>query len=641
MLSARRCFELQVYCKIAWICVLEKEFFAAIQVLDEIYGIGHELRLVQSRNDRNVYCMGRIGPHDIIINCPSGSTGQLRASRIVTDMEKTFPSVRFAMVVGIGGGAPHLAIGHDVRLGDVVVGNKIIMYRSGKRTDKRFIINRPSEAAPESFMSLMTNLTFDLMNGPALQSLVEEAASNGSNRQIDYSRPKVDHLFKSDMLHDSQHCECLHQQPLGDKLDSKLVSRGSRAQRDLVKIHKGIIGSADQVLRNAQDRDALAVEESILCVEMEAGGVLMHKKAVIIKGISDYADGHKNDTWHDYASLSAAVCAKELLRRVSAGGVEAEERVFGVGDLLGFAQNIINGARERQRDGLRQGNESGSMGDSIDMVQILCAYFGKITLEQQEQQEQTSRHDAAMNSELTATKLAELTKAQEEMRQFISKLREDVEVRVQEAPPVTRQEWEELKAKVDNTAEDVEQLQKLTEMLGEAADIANKLGEVTGNQAMRDGSRKFIDVVGVARALSSLLGRMGDSFGYRSRSSTSRPRPARESPAVARRGARRQPRSMSRPVRPEASHGGGRAPQSPPEPPRLPARPGPGDDWSTGLRKLSPPALPPRYRPPVNPSPPDTPPSGTPPSGVLPERRPPAIRPKPAFLRSYRAPLPS
>lgn len=548
------------------------------------------------------------------------------------------------MVVGIGGGAPHLAIGHDVRLGDVVIGNKIIMYRSGKRTDERFIIKTPSEAAPQSFLSLMTNLAFDLMNGHALQSLVEEAASNGSNRQIDYSRPKFDHLFKSDMLHDSQHCECLHQQPPGDMLDSKLVSRGARAQRDLVKMHKGIIGSADQVLRNAQERDALAVEESILCVEMEAGAVLMHKKGVIIKGISDYADGHKNDTWHDYAALSAAVCARELLRRASAHSVEAEERVFGVGDLLRFAQDIIDGARERQRDGLRQGNESGSMGDSVDMVKILCAYFGKITKEQREQQEQTSRHDAAMDSEATATKLAELTRAQEEMRQFISKLREDVEVRVQEAPPVTRQEWEELKAKVENTAEDVEQLQKATQMLQEAAGFAAAIGVVTGNPAVGKGSKKLGDLVSAAGGLSSLIGRIGGSFGNRSRSSTSQPRPALESSALARRGTRIQPRSISRPVRQEASHGGGRAAaheaRPPSEPPRLPARPKPGDDWAMRLRPLPPPALPPRNRLPMSPSPPDTPPSSTPLSGVLPERRPPAIKPKPALLRSYTAPLP-
>ncbi|OAR01878.1 hypothetical protein LLEC1_05826, partial [Akanthomyces lecanii] len=108
-----------VHCKIAWICALAPEFFAAVQVLDEVYGMGHELKLVQARGDRNVYCIGRIGLHDIIINCPSGSTGQLQASRVVTDMEKTFPSVRFALVVGIGGGVPHLAAGHDVRLGDV------------------------------------------------------------------------------------------------------------------------------------------------------------------------------------------------------------------------------------------------------------------------------------------------------------------------------------------------------------------------------------------------------------------------------------------------------------------------------------------------------------------------------------------
>jgi nucleoside phosphorylase len=40
---------------------------------------------------------------------------------------------------------------------------------------------------------------------------------------------------------------------------------------------------------------------------------------VIIRGIADYADSHKNDNWHRYAALVAAAYAKELLRFFNAG----------------------------------------------------------------------------------------------------------------------------------------------------------------------------------------------------------------------------------------------------------------------------------------------------------------------------------
>jgi hypothetical protein len=46
---------------------------------------------------------------------------------------------------------------------------------------------------------------------------------------------------------------------------------------------------------------------------MEAFGLMNHFPCLVIRGISDYADGHKNDKWRCYAALTAAAYAKELL----------------------------------------------------------------------------------------------------------------------------------------------------------------------------------------------------------------------------------------------------------------------------------------------------------------------------------------
>lgn len=66
-------------------------------------------------------------------------------------------------------------------------------------------------------------------------------------------------------------------------------------------------------MKNAQSRDEIARREDILCFEMEATGVMDVTPCLSIRGISDYADGHKNDDWHLYAALAAATCARELL----------------------------------------------------------------------------------------------------------------------------------------------------------------------------------------------------------------------------------------------------------------------------------------------------------------------------------------
>jgi hypothetical protein len=49
------------------------------------------------------------------------------------------------------------------------------------------------------------------------------------------------------------------------------------------------------------------------CIGMEAGGIINNMDCLVIRGVSDYADSHKNDIWHDYAALTASACAKAIL----------------------------------------------------------------------------------------------------------------------------------------------------------------------------------------------------------------------------------------------------------------------------------------------------------------------------------------
>ena len=47
--------------------------------------------------------------------------------------------------------------------------------------------------------------------------------------------------------------------------------------------------------------------------EMEAAGLMNNFPCLVIRGICDYADSHKNKSWQPYAAATAAACAKELL----------------------------------------------------------------------------------------------------------------------------------------------------------------------------------------------------------------------------------------------------------------------------------------------------------------------------------------
>ena len=79
------------------------------------------------------------------------------------------------------------------------------------------------------------------------------------------------------------------------------------------------------MVKDATIRDSLVgelEEENCICFEMEAAGLMNSFLCIVIRGISDYADSHKNDAWQRYATLAAAAYAKELLIYVSTGEVQ-------------------------------------------------------------------------------------------------------------------------------------------------------------------------------------------------------------------------------------------------------------------------------------------------------------------------------
>jgi hypothetical protein len=107
---------------VGWICALEIELAVSQAMLDEVYP-----DLLQDEKDSNTYTLGRIGQHNVVLAClPSGTTGTDAAATAAKDLLRSFPKIRFGLMVGVGGGAP----GHpsddpneDLHLGDVVVSN--------------------------------------------------------------------------------------------------------------------------------------------------------------------------------------------------------------------------------------------------------------------------------------------------------------------------------------------------------------------------------------------------------------------------------------------------------------------------------------------------------------------------------------
>ncbi|KAL4759686.1 uncharacterized protein BDW70DRAFT_161387 [Aspergillus foveolatus] len=78
-------------------------------------------------------------------------------------------------------------------------------------------------------------------------------------------------------------------------------------------VHIGTVASADTVMKSSEHRDRLVKSEGVIGFEMEGAGVWDNISCIIIKGVCDYADSHKNKAWQSYAAATGAAAAKAFL----------------------------------------------------------------------------------------------------------------------------------------------------------------------------------------------------------------------------------------------------------------------------------------------------------------------------------------
>lgn len=84
-------------------------------------------------------------------------------------------------------------------------------------------------------------------------------------------------------------------------------------------VYPGVIASGEEVIANPELRDSIVeLNRKIMAIEMEGYGVSRaawqsSKPCLVIRALCDYADGGKNDDWHEYSAAVAAGFTKEFL----------------------------------------------------------------------------------------------------------------------------------------------------------------------------------------------------------------------------------------------------------------------------------------------------------------------------------------
>jgi nucleoside phosphorylase len=231
--------------------------------------------------------------------------GTRYAAATCADLLRTFPNVRCVVMVGIAGGIPSVREpDKHVRLGDVVVANRIVDYGAYRQEPR----GRRSRRPPEGLIS-------SRLHRAAVELQLSAAQGHQPWRQwLDPAlTPAAAHFRRPP-----------------DDTDVLLV-RGIRVEHpdrslsghpgDAPKIHYGAVGSADVLMHDELTRDDLDEElGGLVAVEMEASGIAAgtaeHELSwYMVRGIADYSATGKNDVWHGYASYAAAAYLRALLER--------------------------------------------------------------------------------------------------------------------------------------------------------------------------------------------------------------------------------------------------------------------------------------------------------------------------------------
>ncbi|KAK6495981.1 hypothetical protein TWF481_003026 [Arthrobotrys musiformis] len=254
-------------------------------------------------SDKNSYTLGRMGAHNII---------------------------RFGLLVGIGGGIP-VEDEYDIRLGDIVVSKStgtfggVVQFDRGKvHPDGRFeqtgTLNKPPAIIAANVQKLQAQHRRMGNKISAYLSEMLERYPYMEEENYFYQGVENDLLFGATYDHEGgnncRHCD-----------QRKILDREPR-KKTSPRIHYGTIGSANVVVKDAVVREKLKEDLGIICVEMEAAGLMDQFPCLVIRGICDYADSHKNKRWQPYAAATAAAYAKELLSIIPAQEITAAKQAL-------------------------------------------------------------------------------------------------------------------------------------------------------------------------------------------------------------------------------------------------------------------------------------------------------------------------
>ena len=336
--------------EVAIICALPLEYDAVSYAFDEFWDQDGD-RYGRAPNDPNTYTTGRIGNFNVVLALLS-RMGKTNAASTAASIAMSFSGLRMALLVGVCGAAPRNK-DEEILLGDVVISSRVIEYDFGRQYPDKFVRKdtledshgRPNKDIRSLLVTLETDRGLSRLEQRTisfLQKLQADVSKTKRRGKYDYPGASEDTLFETthrhkhhglpscacrDCFNDSDPvCEKAINSPCVDlrcnngpvvareRLRAKQqAEQDSEATAQYPAVHIGLVASRDKVMKSAAERDRLSKEEGVIAFDMEGAGVWDELPCIIVKGVCDYADSHKNKKWQPFAAATAASATKALL----------------------------------------------------------------------------------------------------------------------------------------------------------------------------------------------------------------------------------------------------------------------------------------------------------------------------------------
>ncbi|KAL2858224.1 hypothetical protein BJX68DRAFT_252860 [Aspergillus pseudodeflectus] len=307
---------------IAIFCALPLEADAVSELFDETWNEDGK-RFGRAAGDDNAYTFGNILHHNVVLIHMAGM-GKAAASQAASSVRSSYPEIKLALIVGVCGGVPSYSEGkEDLILGDVVISDGIMQYDFGRRL-RGFLAKLKGVRRRERLEAKLLENVEGLQNtlgstragypGIDKDELYHEAYRhkhrNPSSCKTCAYEEKDDLMCEQARLLTCQQVGCQKSRLVQRK---RLLEASADGVIPKPRVHFGFVGSGDTVIKSGHHRDLTAAQHNLIAFEMEASGIWDNLPCLVIKGVCDYADSHKNKHWEHYAAATAAACMKAVL----------------------------------------------------------------------------------------------------------------------------------------------------------------------------------------------------------------------------------------------------------------------------------------------------------------------------------------